>query len=377
MAQNQRITMFCTVALALLLFMINSAELKPQSRPEIRRLVEIKTVDEKGVVKAHVVAEYESTDTEAQRKWSESAGGAKRYQDDDEDSREASSGDSEAYGESYDMLANDEPSANQSSSESSGSPSLNSDSSSINSTSKPIDSNSSTVLPTTGRVDASTTSPTTVQKNDPTTTQMETTTAVPQNTSQVTTPGYKVTTITTEKPNVTSTPSTPTTRDRHHNLTTGPREVTEAKTTTITTTRVPTTSTTPRPTEITRTSKSNVTETTPFNASTTASTNSTDHGITDNKVGSTVSSGQPTSKGGSVEGQEGPETAARRKTLFGFVTVEILIALLAGALFSVLLVAFLVYRLKKRNEGSYELSETIALRPKEIDEMGKKKEVFV
>lgn len=70
-------------------------------------------------------------------------------------------------------------------------------------------------------------------------------------------------------------------------------------------------------------------------------------------------------------------TEKPRKTLFGFVTVEILIALLAGALFSILLVAFLVYRLKKRNEGSYELSETIALRPKELDEMGANKEVFV
>lgn len=70
-------------------------------------------------------------------------------------------------------------------------------------------------------------------------------------------------------------------------------------------------------------------------------------------------------------------TEKPKKTLFGFVTIEILIALLAGALFSILLVAFLVYRLKKRNEGSYELSETIALRPKELDEMSSKKEVFV
>lgn len=70
-------------------------------------------------------------------------------------------------------------------------------------------------------------------------------------------------------------------------------------------------------------------------------------------------------------------TEKPRKTLFGFVTIEILIALLAGALFSILLVAFLVFRLKKRNEGSYELSETIALRPKELDEMSSKKEVFV
>lgn len=77
-----------------------------------------------------------------------------------------------------------------------------------------------------------------------------------------------------------------------------------------------------------------------------------------------------------VKAQRDP-TEKPKKTLFGFVTVEILIALLAGALFSILLVAFLVYRLKKRNEGSYELSETIALRPKELDEMGTKKEVFV
>ncbi|XP_032228601.2 syndecan-3 [Nematostella vectensis] len=80
---------------------------------------------------------------------------------------------------------------------------------------------------------------------------------------------------------------------------------------------------------------------------------------------------------GDVQGQKSPAPKEKRKVLFGFVTLEILIALLAGALFSVLLVAFLVYRLKKRNEGSYELSETIALRPKELDEMGKKKEVFV
>lgn len=341
--------------------MINSAELKPQSGPEIRRLVEIKTVDEKGVVKARVVAEYEPTDTEGQKSSSESAGGAKRYQDDDEDSTEISSGDSEAYGESYDMVANDYPMA-QNQSESSGLQPKSSNSS-INSTLKPTDPKSSTVLPTTGQTNAPNQSLTTTRE----TTKLVTTTAVPQTTSPDTTAGIKAT-VTTGKQIVTTLSTlSPSTKDMQNDTTTFPPKVTEVETTApaTTTTSSRTTTAAPKPTIITRTTESNVSESTPFEASTTAilSTSSTEGSVT-------MSTGSP-----NVEVQKGPET--KRKTLFGFVTVEILIALLAGALFSVLLVAFLVYRLKKRNEGSYELSETIALRPKEIDEMGKKKEVFV
>ena len=63
-----------------------------------------------------------------------------------------------------------------------------------------------------------------------------------------------------------------------------------------------------------------------------------------------------------------------RKTLFGFVTIEILVALLAGAACAVILLVFLVHRLKKRNEGSYELQETLNLNTAGYAE---EKEVFV
>lgn len=69
-----------------------------------------------------------------------------------------------------------------------------------------------------------------------------------------------------------------------------------------------------------------------------------------------------------------PDESERRKTLFGFVTVEILVALLAGAACAVILLIFLVYRLKKRNEGSYELQESMSLKAAAYAE---EKEVFV
>lgn len=69
-----------------------------------------------------------------------------------------------------------------------------------------------------------------------------------------------------------------------------------------------------------------------------------------------------------------PNEREQRKTLFGFVTIEILVALLAGAACAVVLLIFLVYRLKKRNEGSYELQESISLKTAAHTE---EKEVFV
>lgn len=73
-----------------------------------------------------------------------------------------------------------------------------------------------------------------------------------------------------------------------------------------------------------------------------------------------------------VAHQEDP--SPRKKTLFGFVTIEILVALLAGAACAVILVVFLVYRLKKRSEGSYELQETLMLKSGGYSD---EKEVFV
>lgn len=69
-----------------------------------------------------------------------------------------------------------------------------------------------------------------------------------------------------------------------------------------------------------------------------------------------------------------PEENEGRKTLFGFVTIEILVALLAGAACAVILLVFLVHRLKKRNEGSYELQEMLNLKTAGYAE---EKEVFV
>ena len=77
-------------------------------------------------------------------------------------------------------------------------------------------------------------------------------------------------------------------------------------------------------------------------------------------------------EGNDVANQEDP--SPRKKTLFGFVTIEILVALLAGAACAVILVVFLVYRLKKRGEGSYELRETLMLKSGGYSE---EKEVFV
>lgn len=72
-----------------------------------------------------------------------------------------------------------------------------------------------------------------------------------------------------------------------------------------------------------------------------------------------------------VQHQQGPK---QKKTLFAFVTIEILVALLAGAACTVILLVFLVHRLKKRNEGSYELRETLMIKSGATAE---EKEVFV
>lgn len=72
-----------------------------------------------------------------------------------------------------------------------------------------------------------------------------------------------------------------------------------------------------------------------------------------------------------VQQQQDPK---EKKTLFAFVTIEILIALLAGAACTVILLVFLVHRLKKRNEGSYELRETLMIKSGATAE---EKEVFV
>lgn len=83
-----------------------------------------------------------------------------------------------------------------------------------------------------------------------------------------------------------------------------------------------------------------------------------------------------TKSDGNVQNQTDPppEENEGRKTLFGFVTIEILVALLAGAACAVILLVFLVHRLKKRNEGSYELQETLNLKTAGYAE---EKEVFV
>lgn len=82
---------------------------------------------------------------------------------------------------------------------------------------------------------------------------------------------------------------------------------------------------------------------------------------------------ETTTKGdGDVQNQK--EEDEGRKTLFGFVTIEVLVALLAGAACAVILLVILVHRLKKRNEGSYELQETLNLKTAGYAE---EKEVFV
>ena len=82
-----------------------------------------------------------------------------------------------------------------------------------------------------------------------------------------------------------------------------------------------------------------------------------------------------TKEGNDVQNQIDPSPKGKeKKTLFGFVTIEILVALLAGAACAVILLIFLVYRLKKRNEGSYNLQETLMLKSSAYAE---EKEVFV
>ena len=87
---------------------------------------------------------------------------------------------------------------------------------------------------------------------------------------------------------------------------------------------------------------------------------------------STKTTETTTKEGSDVANPKDP--SPRKKTLFGFVTIEILVALLAGAACAVILVVFLVYRLKKRGEGSYELQETLMLKSGGYSE---EKEVFV
>jgi hypothetical protein len=383
MVLKLKIPSWFVVILAVLLCVSSSAEPKRQHRPEIRRLVEMKTVDEKGIVRARIVAEYKPTEREKQTSSTPDAERTKGYIDDDEDS-DSSSGDSaRGYGESYDMdVANDEPmapSANQSSSEASGQPFRSSSPINNNATTSmpvtsPVDSKTSTAVPTATVQSINGSSPTTIP-----TTAVDTTT---QNTVITQKPATTGATVTTAKDNDTTlstlSPITLSTKDIQ-NITTLPPKVTEVKTVFKSTTTMAATTVTPTSTEGTPTTAPDVTDTTPLvKASSTARSNFTDQGMSGNKSTVPTKAVPTTGDDTLMRGQKDPEAKAkRRKTLFGFVTVEILIALLAGALFSVLLVAFLVYRLKKRNEGSYELSETIALRPKEIDEMGKKKEVFV
>lgn len=82
-----------------------------------------------------------------------------------------------------------------------------------------------------------------------------------------------------------------------------------------------------------------------------------------------------TKESNDVQNQKGPSPKVKeKKTLFGFVTIEILVALLAGAACAVILLVFLVYRLKKRNEGSYELQESLMMKSGGYSE---EKEVFV
>ena len=82
-----------------------------------------------------------------------------------------------------------------------------------------------------------------------------------------------------------------------------------------------------------------------------------------------------TKESNGVQNQKDPSPKREeKKTLFGFVTIEILVALLAGAACAVILLIFLVHRLKKRNEGSYELQETLMLKSSGYAE---EKEVFV
>lgn len=87
---------------------------------------------------------------------------------------------------------------------------------------------------------------------------------------------------------------------------------------------------------------------------------------------------KPTDVGTEVKGKKkGDPPKKKEKGLFRNLSIEILIALVAGALCALLLVAFLVYRLKKRNEGSYALSESINMKVRTHDDLGMKKEVFV
>lgn len=82
-----------------------------------------------------------------------------------------------------------------------------------------------------------------------------------------------------------------------------------------------------------------------------------------------------TKESNDVQNQKDPSPKRKeKKTLFGFVTIEILVALLAGAACAIILLIFLVHRLKKRNEGSYELQEMLMLKSGGYAE---EKEVFV
>lgn len=83
---------------------------------------------------------------------------------------------------------------------------------------------------------------------------------------------------------------------------------------------------------------------------------------------------ETSTKGNNNVQREPSPKPKEKKTLFGFVTIEILVALLAGAACAVILLIFLVHRLKKRNEGSYELQETLMLKSGGYAE---EKEVFV
>ena len=96
-----------------------------------------------------------------------------------------------------------------------------------------------------------------------------------------------------------------------------------------------------------------------------------------NTTGATETTPTENTADNGVDEEDPLPRESKKKTLFGFVTIEILIAVLAGAACAVILVAFLVYRIKKRNEGSYELSETMTLKGTTYSGKDSEKEVFV
>ena len=118
------------------------------------------------------------------------------------------------------------------------------------------------------------------------------------------------------------------------------------------TTEKPTDVHTPKPTEL-HTEKSTENNEVPAEKGTKKPTTEGNNSVDDDE-GYMVGGGVGNSK---QEKEDEPDSKAVSKKPYQVLTVEVIAAIVVGAVCAIILIAFLVYRLRKRDEGSYALTD--------------------